>query len=244
MATRRLLLISNGSEIVGENATEAGRTRFATFLGESTKRLLFIPYASVIRSYEECADITRANFAPMGYEVELVHESSDPRAAVAMADAIVIPGGNTFRLLMLLHENNLMGTVCARVDAGIPYVGWSAGSNVACPTIRTTNDMPVIEPPGLSGLNLVPFQINPHYTDRSLDGHHGETRDERLAEFVHLNAGVHVVGLREGSMLQIEGSTVQLLGDSPARIFLKGRTPYDLGPDDSFDFLLQESNSE
>jgi dipeptidase E len=242
MVNKRLLLLSNGSELIGEHASEKARSILKEFLGENVKRLLTIPFASVIRSYDECAVLSRDNLSPMGFEVESIHESSDPRASVALADAIVIPGGNTFRLLSRLYENDLIGAIRARVEAGTPYVGWSAGANVACPTIRTTNDMPVTEPPTFVALELVPFQINPHYTDRHLDGHHGETRDERIAEFVHLNPGVNVVGLREGTMLRIVKGEIALLGESPARIFLHGRTPYELTSVDSFDFLLESES--
>ena len=132
------------------------------------------------------------------------------------------------------------GTIQGLLEmAGVPYVGWSAGSNVACPTIRTTNDMPVVEPPSFDALSLVPFQINPHYTSETLPGHHGETRDERLMEFVHANPGVRVVGLREGTILKLEGPRVSLLGGKPARIFLKGEEPGDVEPEQTFDFLLR-----
>jgi dipeptidase E len=123
-----------------------------------------------------------------------------------------VGGGNTFRLLQCLHETGLLDAIRERVLAGMPYLGWSAGSNVACPTIRTTNDMPVVEPPSLDALNLLPFQLNPHYSDYHPPGHRGETRAERLAEFVALNAGVPVLGLREGSILRREGERLTLLG--------------------------------
>src|SRR5262249_60278893 len=126
-----------------------------------------------------------------------------------------------------------------RVLSGVPYLGWGAGSHVACPTIRTTNDMPIVEPRSLNALQLVPFQINPHYLDAHPEGHQGETREERILEFVEINDGVHVVGLREGSLLRIEGQAVQLLGSKSARIFVKGRQPSEYSPEDSLQFLLQ-----
>ncbi|HEX8853346.1 MAG TPA: dipeptidase PepE, partial [Pyrinomonadaceae bacterium] len=212
--------MSNGSELVGEQPNEVIVGELKDFLGGGVRRLLLVPYAAVVRSYDESAALARARFGALGYEVESVHETQDARAAVALAEAVVIHGGNTFALLKGLYANNLLGAIRARAEAGTPYVGWSAGANVACPTIRTTNDMPVVEPPSFAALALVPFQINPHYTDRALEGHHGETRDERLAEFVHANPGVHVVGLREGTSLRVEDSGVKLVGDAPARIFL------------------------
>jgi dipeptidase E len=126
-----------------------------------------------------------------------------------------------------------------RVGGGVPYVGWSAGANVACPTIRTTNDMPIVEPPTLDALDLIPFQINPHYTDANIEGHMGETRDERLTEFVHANPGVRVIGIRESTMLRVEGEEITLVGGRPARVFLKGEEPRDVAPEESFNFLLR-----
>ena len=154
------------------------------------------------------------------------------------ADAIAVGGGNTFHLLRALYRVSAVELIRERVLSGMPYVGWSAGSNVACPTIRTTNDMPIVEPPTLKALGLLPFQINPHYTDAHLEGHMGETRDERLSEFTHANPGVRVLGLREGTMLRVEGDEITLLGGKPARLFVKGETPRDIDPAESFSFLL------
>lgn len=235
---KRLLLLSNGSELVGKQPSASARDSLRSFLGGGVKRVLLIPYASVVRTPDEYLARVRACFGPLGYEVESVHERDDPRAAVESAEAFAVAGGNTFRLLRGLYENGLIDAVRSRVERGAPYVGWSAGSNVACPTIKTTNDMPVVEPPSFDAFGFVPFQINPHYTDFHLPGHMGETRDERLAEFVHVNPCVYVVGLREGSMLRVTDGGVTLLGGKPARIFLKGQVPYELDPEDSFDFLL------
>jgi dipeptidase E len=132
----------------------------------------------------------------------------------------------------------LIESIRERVEAGLPYIGWSAGSNVACPTIKTTNDMPIVEPPSFNALNLVPFQINPHYTDEKLANHSGETREQRLAEFLKANPTVTVVGLREGSILRIEGERIELLGGKRARIFRNGEEAKELGRADSLEFLL------
>ncbi|MCA1619451.1 MAG: dipeptidase PepE [Acidobacteria bacterium] len=239
MTDRRLLLISNGSELIGDNPSEFFHAALKDFLGAAARRVLFVPFAAVVHSEDGYRDRVRRHFGPLGYEVESLHEASDARAAVEGADAIAVGGGNTFKLLRGLYEAGVVELVRERVAAGTPYVGWSAGSNVACPTIRTTNDMPVVEPPSFDALNLVPFQVNPHYTDYHPPGHMGETRDERLAEFVHMNPGVRVVGLREGTMLRVEGDRVKLLGGKPARHFLKGEEPRDLAPEESISFLLQ-----
>jgi dipeptidase E len=239
MTNKRLLLFSNGSELVGENPTEFAHGALRDFLGAGVRRVLFIPYAAVVRSADEYAARVRGHFGPLGYEVESIHEAADARAAVERADAIAVGGGNTFHLLSGLYEAGVVELIRARVEAGAPYVGWSAGSNVACPTIRTTNDMPIVEPPSFNALALVPFQINPHYTDAHIEGHMGETRDERLTEFAHANPGVRVIGIREGTMLRVEGTEISLLGGKPARHFLNGEEPRDIAPEESFGFLLQ-----
>ena len=122
--------------------------------------------------------------------------------------------------------------------AGIPFIGWSAGSNVACPTLRTTNDMPIIDPKGFDCLNLVPFQINPHYLDKNPEGHGGETREQRIEEFLEINPETYVVGLREGTMLRLEAGELRLIGERSVRIFKKGLVPVELGEKDKLNFLL------
>jgi dipeptidase E len=238
--TKRLLLLSNGSELVGDEPSELFRGEVRDFLGAGgVRRVLFFPFAAVARTYDEYRAKVAAALGPLGFEVEAIHEADDPRAAVERAEAVAVGGGNTFHLLRGIYEAGVVEAVRARVEAGAPYVGWSAGANVACPTIRTTNDMPIVQPPSFDAFRLVPFQINPHYTSETLPGHRGETRDERLLEFVHANPGVRVVGLREGTMLRVEGDGVRLVGPHPARLFLKGEEPRDLAPTEDFDFLLR-----
>jgi dipeptidase E len=238
MTNRRLLLLSNGSELVGQHPTEFAHGALREFLGASVRRVLFVPFATVVRSEDEYLASVRKNFGPLGYEVESLHAAADAREAVGRADAVAVGGGNTFHLLRGLYRAGVVELIRERVRAGVPYVGWSAGSNVACPTIRTTNDMPVVEPPTFDALGLVPFQINPHYTDARIEGHMGETRDERLTEFAHANPGVRVIGIREGTMLRVEGDEIRLIGGKPARLFLKGETPRDIAPEESLSFLL------
>ena len=236
---RQLLLISNGSELIGDNPTEFFHNALKDFLGTSVRRVLFVPFAAVARTEDEYRDRVRKHFGPHGYEVESLHDAGDARAAVERADAFAVGGGNTFKLLRGLYEAGVVELLRERAGLGVPYVGWSAGSNVACPTIRTTNDMPIVEPPTFDALNLVPFQINPHYTDYHPPGHMGETRDERLNEFVHVNPGVRVVGIREGTMLRVEGDEIKLLGGKPARVFAKGAEPFEVSASDSLRFLLE-----
>ncbi|HEX8144451.1 MAG TPA: dipeptidase PepE [Pyrinomonadaceae bacterium] len=238
MANRRLLLLSNSTNY-GERYLEYPLGAIKDFLGGAIRTVLFVPYAGVRFSFDQYAATVRERFWEIGYRLESVHEAEEAREAVRRAEAIAVGGGNTFHLLRGLYQAELLDEIRARVRDGAPYVGWSAGSNVACPTIKTTNDMPVVEPPSFRALDLVPFQINPHYTDERAVGHAGETRDERLAEFIEVNAGVRVVGLREGSMLRVEDASIRLLGEKSARVFLKGEEARDYTPQDSLQFLLQ-----
>lgn len=237
MSRQRLLLLSNSTNY-GEDYLLYPLSAIRSFLGTEVKRVLFIPFAGVRWSYDDYTKRVRTRFEEMGYALDSVHETDDARKAIEAAEALAVGGGNTFHLLRSLYEANLLDVIGARVSDGMPYIGWSAGSNVACPTIKTTNDMPVVEPRSFNALNLVPFQINPHYTDERLPGHNGETREERLLEFVEVNAGLHVLGLREGSMLRIEGTQITLLGEKGARLFRKGDEPAEYGPQDSLQFLL------
>jgi dipeptidase E len=237
MSRQRLLLLSNSINY-GQEFLEHAVSDIKDFLGEEIKRVLFVPFAGVTRSYDEYAEAVRGRFGEMGYELASVHRTADAIEAVRSAEAIAVGGGNTFHLLRELYKTGLVETIRERVEAGAPYIGWSAGSNVACPTIRTTNDMPIVEPQSFDAFSFVPFQINPHYTDEKLTGHSGETREQRIAEFIKANPGATVVGLREGSILRIEGETVRLLGEKTARIFKSGEDAREIEPADSLEFLL------
>lgn len=170
---------------------------------------------------------------PLGLTVRSVHHAADPLAAVQGARRIVVGGGNTFALLGHLRRRGLLTAMAERVRVGdASYLGWSAGSNIACPTIRTTNDMPITDPGGLDAMALVPWQINAHYTEAHPPGHRGETRQERLQEFCALNPDTPVLGLPEGTGVRVRGSARALLGDAPARLFHGAATPrlLDAGP--------------
>jgi dipeptidase E len=238
MTNRRLLLLSNGSELIGENPSEFAHRMLTQFLGTSLRRVLFLPFAAVVFSQDEYLARVRAHFTRLGYEVESLHTATDAIGAIERTEAIAVGSGNTFHLLRGLYRAGVDDVIRDRIRTGMPYVGWSAGSNIACPTIKTTNDMPIVEPPTLNALGLIPFQINPHYTDARIEGHMGETRDERLTEFTHVNPGVRVIGLREGTMLRIERDEITLLGGKPARIFVKDEPPRDVSPEESLSFLL------
>jgi dipeptidase E len=211
MPPTRLLLLSNSTDAEGRYLHHAA-AELRDLLGEGPREILFVPYAGVTISWERYAERTRKALAPLGYRVTSVHEAPDREAAVRAASAIAVGGGNTFHLLRALYAHGLVEAVRERAAAGVPYVGWSAGSVVACPTMRTTNDMPIVEPPSLAALGLVPFQINAHYTTFHPPGFRGETRAERLAEFVAANPGVPVLGLPEGMMVRVRGDDVRLTG--------------------------------
>lgn len=224
--TSQLLLLSNSRAADGTYLKWA-RDEIKAFLGEQRITVLFIPYAAVpgtAGAYDAYAQRVSAAFGDMGYDLVSLQQSVDPVQAVRAAAAIVIGGGNTFHLLARLYSAGLLEVIGERVRSGTPYIGWSAGSVVACPTISTTNDMPIIEPPSLRALGLVQFQINAHYTDVHPPGHQGETRAERIAEFLSLQPAVTVIGLREGSLLHVDVSEVRLSGTG-ARIFRAGEPP-------------------
>ncbi|OFX24177.1 MAG: dipeptidase E [Bacteroidetes bacterium GWA2_31_9] len=233
----RLLLISNSTN-AGEAYLNYPKLNIKDFLGSNIKKTLFIPYAGVTFSFDDYALKVQERFSEIGYIVDSIHKHSNPIKAVENAEAIVVGGGNTFNLLKLVQSNKLIHAVREKVLSGTPYVGWSAGSNLACPTIRTTNDMPITEPESFNAFNLVNFQINPHYLDANPAHHAGETREQRLEEFLELNPDIYVVGLREGTMFQIENNKIKLIGSRNARIFKKGHNPIELSTNDDFSFLL------
>jgi dipeptidase E len=190
--------------------------------------VLFIPYA--LQDRDGYAAKARVAFEEMGYGLVSLHEATDPRRAVEEAEAVFCGGGNTFRLLKTLQELGLLPLIRLRVARGMVYAGASAGSNLACPTIRTTNDMPIVEPASLDALGLVGFQINPHYIDPAPGSTHmGETRETRIREF-HEENETPVVGLREGAILRVEGPSVLLKGVAGARIFRRGEEPLEATP--------------
>jgi dipeptidase E len=234
----KLLLISN-STMPGEAYLDYPKHEIKKFLGDKSLTALFIPYAAVTFSFDVYEQKVAERFNELGYEIRSIHHYKDPVQAVYAAEVIVVGGGNTWQLVRLMHENKLMDAIHTKVLGGTPYIGWSAGSNVACPTLRTTNDMPVVDPKGFDTIGLVPFQINPHYLDANPLGHGGETREQRIEEFIEINPEVYVVGLREGSMLLVDDQQTQLIGNRTARIFKRGTTPVELSSADDFGFLLK-----
>jgi dipeptidase E len=228
---KRVLLISN-STLYGSGYLDHAEADIRSFLGD-VKRVLFVPYALFDR--DKYAATAQHRFQRMGYELTSVHTASDPVQAVNDTDAVFIGGGNTFRLLKALYDFALLQPIRERVEAGMRYIGSSAGSNVAAPTIKTTNDMPIVQPASFDALALVSFQINPHYLDPDPDSKHmGETREERIVQFLEEN-DTPVVGLREGAMLRIENDETILRGSTGARIFRKGLEPVEILPGTKID---------
>lgn len=224
--------------MAGEPYLDYPKYEIQKFLGEKTVTALFIPYAAVTFSYDLYESKVEERFNEIGHHVTSIHHFTDPVEAVQKAEAIVVGGGNTWQLVRMMHDKRLMEAIRKKVENGTPYIGWSAGSNVACPTLQTTNDMPVVDPAGFNCMGLVPFQINPHYLDANPTGHGGETREQRIEEFLEINPTVTVVGLREGSMLIHEHNSLKLIGSRSTRIFKKGDAPRELFAGDDLSFLL------
>lgn len=234
----RLLLISNSTN-PGEDYLDYPKNNIKDFLGDKSKNAIFIPYAAVTFSFEEYEKKVNDRFAEIGHQVTSIHRFINPIEAIENSDAIVVGGGNTWQLVKMLQEKGLMKVIRKKVKQGTPYIGWSAGSNIACPSLKTTNDMPIVEPIKFKTLKLVPFQINPHYLDDNPANHGGETREVRINEFIEVNRETHVVGLREGTMLLLENNDLALIGKRKARVFKYGLEPLELSDEDDFNFLLQ-----
>ena len=223
---RNILLISN-STLHGSGFLDHAEAEIRDFLGEVT-RLLFVPFA--LHDQDGYASKVKDRLGMMGCDVEWIHQMPDKQKAVMDTKAMFIGLGNSFRLLKSLYEFDLLDLIRERVNEGMLYMGSSAGANVAAPTIRTTNDMPIVEPPSLNALGLVSYQINPHYLDPDPDSKHmGETREERIVQFLEENETT-VVGLREGAMLRIADGTTTLKGSTGARIFRREHEPVEVLP--------------
>ena len=238
----KLLLLSNSTN-AGEEYLGWPREILKEFLAShSISSCLFVPYAGVTINHTEYTERVRAIFWEMGCKLESVHTSSDPVKALQECECIVVGGGNTFKLVQLLHEKKLMGPIREKVLAGTPFIGWSAGSNVACPSMRTTNDMPIVQPQSFDTLNLIPFQINPHYLDVNPTDHGGETREQRILEFLEVNRKMTVAGLREACALLCENGHLMLKGKRPMRVFRYHTVPVEYEQGSDLDFLLHTGN--
>jgi dipeptidase E len=231
---RRLLLISNSTNH-GQGYLDHVISEIDDFLGP-VRRLVFVPFA--LQDRQGYGDKVRDRLKDIGVEAATLTADEAGRRLAGGADAVFTGGGNTFRLLKTLQDSGLLAVLRQRALAGVPYIGSSAGTNIAAPTIRTTNDMPIVQPASFEALGLVPFQINPHYLDADPSSTHmGETREQRLKEF-HEENETPVVGIREGVWIRVEGDRATLGGSRGARIFRRGQEPEERGVGATLDDLL------
>jgi dipeptidase E len=233
---RRLLLISNSTNH-GQGYLDHVLDEMDAFLG-SIRRLVFVPFA--LHDREGYGKVARERLAAIGLEVSVLTADDAGRRLLEGAESVFVGGGNTFRLLKTLQDSGLFAVLRERALGGLPYLGSSAGTNLATPSIRTTNDMPIVEPASFEALGLVPFQINPHYLDADpRSTHMGETREQRLREF-HEENETPVLGLREGAWVRVEGDHARLRGARGARLFRRGRDPEEREAGAELDDLLVE----
>lgn len=207
------------------------------------KKFVLVPYAVIRSSHDARVEAVQETMAKVGCEVIGLHRCEDPVKAIEQADGILVSGGNTWVLNKTLHDLGLIGPIRKAVlKHGKPYIGWSAGANIACPTIRTTNDMPIITSVVMSSLNLVPFQINPHYIDMTLAGHNGETRDERIEEFLAINQHEVVAGIPEGTLFKVDGEQLSYIScnQKPMKLFRHNAKPELFNEGDDVQFLMDQ----
>lgn len=235
--SKNLLLLSN-STLKGEPYFSWPLPYFEAFVKKhGIFDIAFVPYAAVTFSFEEYTRIFQEAIKGLGVTVRNVAEDQE---ALATASAIAVGGGNTFALLKRCYESGAVETIQDRVKNGTPYSGWSAGANLSCPMLCTTNDMPIVEPPSFKALNLIPFQINPHYTDRTLDGHGGESRDTRIKEYLAMNQDMYVAGVPEGALIELEAGSISYKGTGALKVFKHGQEPKLFQPGDNISMLLNE----
>jgi len=238
---KRLLLLSNSTN-PGEPYLSWPETHIKDFLGTPGKNILFIPYAGVTISHDEYYTAVSGQLNTFGYQADSIHQIEIFEGFISNYEAIVIGGGNTFRLANLLQKTGLIQPIRAAVENGMPYIGWSAGSNITCPTIMTTNDMPIVELASFNALHLIPFQINPHYTEATIPNHGGESRDMRIQEFITIHKNIPVVGLPEGSLLRQEGNQLYFVGKGSCKVFQQGTPPQIFKDGDDLSWLLKTNN--
>ncbi len=233
----KMLLLSN-STMHGQAYFEWAIPHVCEFLKADVSRVLFIPFAGVTFSNDEYTKAVKDVFNSVGFEVEGIHQSQDMKETIKKAEAIMVGGGNTFHLISNLIKFNLIESIRKKVLEGASYIGWSAGANITCPTIKTTNDMPIIQPTSFDAMKLIPFQINPHYTKATIPNHTGESRDQRINEYLEINRGSTVVGLPEGTLLEIDGSGIEFKGTHTGKVFQYKKEPVSISQGSDISWLL------
>ncbi|HGC4391588.1 TPA: dipeptidase PepE [Escherichia coli] len=215
-----LLLLSN-STLPGKAWLEHALPLIAEQL-QGRRSAVFIPFAGVTQTWDDYTAKTAAVLAPLGVSVTGIHSVVDPVAAIENAEIVIVGGGNTFQLLKQCRERGLLAPITDVVKRGALYIGWSAGANLACPTIRTTNDMPIVDPQGFDALNLFPLQINPHFTNTLPEGHKGETREQRIRELLVVEPELTIIGLPEGNWITVSKGHATLGGPNTTYVFKAG----------------------
>lgn len=232
---KKKMLLMSSSRCGSLGYLEHSDDQFKALYGDAKSlEVVLIPYAAVTTSYDAIEEKAMPAFERAGQKLKSIHHFSNAKAAIENAQAIAIAGGNTFVLLKLMHENNLIQAIRDRVNAGAPYVGWSAGGNVAGPSIRTTNDMPIAQPPTFEALNLIPFQTNPHFISGKMPGHNGESREDRLNEFLTYNPKEEVISMPEGTALLCEGDQATVWGPAGMLWFRQSGTVDTIEPGKRF----------
>ncbi|MCP9758023.1 dipeptidase PepE [Aquitalea sp. S1-19] len=233
----RLLLLSN-AKTEGMAYLEYAIPHFQSFFAGKIERALFIPFANAAGDYLGFEAKAAVALAQAGIKLESITRFADPVQAVREAQAVIVGGGSTWKLLRDVRALGLLDAIRERVADGMPYAGWSAGANLACPTIMTTNDMPICDPKGFDALDFIPFQINPHYLHGNPPGFKGETREERIGEFGKLNPDTWVAGIREGTGFVIEDGAIRMVGELDCRVFKAGTEPCEVPARSDFSFLM------
>lgn len=240
MDKRNLLLISNSTN-AGEKYLDWCKGMIEEFCKQNNvKEVLFIPYAGFAQGYDVYEEKVANVYKQFGVKINSIHRQTNPIKTVMEATCIAVGGGNTFYLVKQMQENGIMKAIREKAMEGTPYMGWSAGSNVAGLTLKTTNDMPIVEPESFDTMALVPFQINPHYTDFVDPKHGGETRDDRINEFIAANQDTYVAAIREATALRLNEGKLSLIGrDNKMKVFHYGQSTKEYSLQDDINFLMK-----